>query len=90
MATPIPSPYRSHEFQRGRGRTPKDGNPKCRCGKRKDDSVHIPRRAVPLLEEDVLEMIERRMVAEKGLDYSKETDNISRLDLDKELKDLDL
>lgn len=30
-----------HGFRRARGRTPKDGNPLCQCGKRKRDFVHF-------------------------------------------------
>lgn len=30
-----------HEFKRARGRTPKDGNPLCQCGKRKRHFAHF-------------------------------------------------
>jgi hypothetical protein len=40
---PQPSPRKPHEFQRGRGRPPADGNPKCACGKRKKDPIHVVR-----------------------------------------------
>ncbi len=33
-----------HEFERGRGRPPRDGNPFCKCGKRKRDLVHFTER----------------------------------------------